>query len=203
LGVELENYELTADDLVAVGLLFEWRVLHKMYSQGVFPWPHPDEPSLWFSPQRRGILFFDELHVPKRLKRSMKKDYHFTINKNFEAVIRACAKQPRKGQNGTWIIDEMIPAYAASLECWNGDKLIGGIYGVKIGRYFSAESMFGRETNVSKLCLLHLVEYLRAEKLEWMDIQMVTSVTHQFGGRYVDKKEFIRMLAKAVKYSAK
>ncbi|MGE3973218.1 MAG: leucyl/phenylalanyl-tRNA--protein transferase [Bdellovibrionales bacterium] len=208
----MEEYEYSARDIAYIGLPFNAPTLLKMYSQGIFPWPHEDEPSLWFAPQKRGILSFDELHIPSSLIKKIKKqNFTFSCNQNFEAVMRACAERSRKNQSGTWIIEELIPAYcelqkkgyALSLECWRDQELIGGIYGVWIQNYFSAESMFGLESDVSKLCLLKLISLLQWSGSEWLDIQMVTSVTHQFGGRYVSKKDFTRMLLQALKSSPK
>ena len=174
------------------------------YSQGIFPWPDPAYPMLWFSPPERGVLDFDLLHVPKSLQRLQRKGiYEFTVDRAFKDVITHCAQKPRPGQKGTWILPEMISAYtelfqqgyATSLEAWRNGTLVGGIYGVKIGGYVSAESMFGHEANVSKLCLVEWVSVLSRQGYSFLDIQMVTSVTKQFGGRLISRDEFLSRIS--------
>lgn len=160
-------------------------------------------PLLWFCPDPRGILEFKSLHVPRSLTKEMKKEkYTFTVNKAFSKVIAGCAKAPRRDGAGTWITPEMKRAYsemhkagfAHSLEAWLNDELVGGIYGVMVAGHFSAESMFGLKSNVSKMCFVKLVEHLKSLGLEWMDIQMVTSVSGALGGREISRKEFLKKL---------
>lgn len=180
--------------------------LLEAYSHGIFPWPHEDLPTLWFSPEERGILDFKDFKVPRSLTKFLKKvQWTATLDQDFDRVIEACARQTRPGQHGTWINRKIIKAYqdfhkagyAHSLEVWDGERLIGGLYGVYVGGLFCGESMFHLEPNASKFAVLKLVEFLKSEGFEWMDIQMVTPVLEQFGGRYVRRRDFLRRLESA------
>jgi leucyl/phenylalanyl-tRNA--protein transferase len=191
--------------LVAVDGRVDADSLYKAYSHGIFPWPHGDQEELWFSPIWRGVIDFDRFHVSRSLARALKKcDYEFTIDRAFREVMRNCAEAPRAGQTGTWITDSLLDAYAElhrrghahSLEAWRGEELIAGIYGVFAGGSFSAESMFGRESNSSKMCLVRLVEWLKARGLSFLDVQMMTPVTKSFGARYIRRLEFLKRLEK-------
>jgi leucyl/phenylalanyl-tRNA--protein transferase len=189
------------DGLLCFGGRLDVPTLVDAYSHGIFPWPSSDRtPVPWFSPPMRGILRFEELHVQRRLAqfiRNMK--WTTTVNQNFAGVIRGCASQKRRG--GTWITQGMIDAYvklheagfALSVEVWDVERLVGGIYGVLCGGVFSAESMFHAEDNASKVALVRLVEHLQSLGHAWMDIQMVTETTEKFGAREVGREEFQRM----------
>lgn len=175
------------------------------YSHGIFPWPQKNLPLIWFSIPRRGILDFSKLHISKRLRRYLSSwKGEFRMDTCFGDVIKACAQQIRSDQNDTWILPEMIEAYinlyragyAHCVEAWESGELVGGIYGVFIANVFSAESMFYRRSNSSKLCLLFLVEHLKKIGLDWMDIQVLTSITEQLGGEYIPREEFLERLEK-------
>ncbi|NUM89337.1 MAG: leucyl/phenylalanyl-tRNA--protein transferase, partial [Bdellovibrionales bacterium] len=193
-----------SDGLIYIGGNLSVETLLKAYRSGIFPWPlEPAYPLFWFCPEPRGILEFHELHAPRSLEKLDKKSiYRFTYNRRFRDVMEACARQKRPGQEGTWILPSMIPAYerlhqegwAHSIECWRGDDLVGGLYGVGVDGVFSGESMFHGEPNTSKLCLLHMARKLRGLGMEWMDIQMVTPVTESLGGKYVPRREFLTKL---------
>lgn len=192
-----------AEGLVAVGGVPDVGTLYHAYRRGIFPWPQEGVPMLWFCPEERGVLFFDELHVPRRLKASLKDPgLHFSMNRAFAEVIHACRHQVRPGQPGTWILPEIEQAYvrfhragfAHSFEAWRGDVLVGGLYGVLVEGVFSGESMFHTETDASKKAFLHAVDFLKNEGLEWMDTQMVTPVVASFGGRLIPKAEYLRLL---------
>lgn len=192
------------EGVVALGRDLKVETLVDAYSHGIFPWPHPGYPMLWFCPAERGIIEFKDVHVPASLQKFMRKmNWTFTLNKDFGAVIRACQEQVRPGQNGTWISPRMIKAYedlhragiAISGEVWDGEELVGGIYGVWLNGIFSGESMFFRKSNASKVALLKMIDWLRGQGVNWIDIQMLTTVTEQLGGRYVSRKEFLMMLA--------
>lgn len=195
------------DDLVAIGGALNLSNLVEAYSRGIFPWPQEGLPLLWFSPQKRGVLFFEEFHLPQSLQKFIKKQkgkYQVSVNQDFKQVMLECQLQKRKGQAGTWILDEMIPAYvqlhekglALSVEIWRDEVLVGGIYGVLINNVFSGESMFHKETNMSKLALMHLIEELKRRSLNWMDIQMVTPLLENFGGRYIPRSEYLKLIKK-------
>lgn len=198
---------MNENDLVAVGGELTVESLKLAYSNGIFPWPQEGLPMLWFSPDPRGILDFSEFHIPMSLKKFARKNpqLKFTWDQAFAEVIEQCALQKRPGQSGTWILPEMKAAYvelhqeglAHSLECWDGSQLVGGIYGVQIGGVFSGESMFYLKPNISKMCFWKLVDKLRAEGQQWMDIQMVTPVTEAFGGKYISRAEFKKKMGLA------
>ncbi len=198
-----QTYE---DGLLAVGGTLDVATLFEAYKRGIFPWPQVGYPMLWFSPEKRGVIDFSDLHIPRSLEKlQKKKEYVFTINQNFEQVIEACQTQPRKNQHGTWIVPELKTAYlkfhqagyAHSVECWKGSTLVGGIYGVFVEGVFSGESMFHLLPNVSKLAFLYLMQHLQNRGLDWMDIQMVTPVTENLGGKYILREEFLKRVQKS------
>ena len=180
--------------------------LLEAYSFGIFPWPHEDLPTIWFCPKDRGVLDFADFHIPKSLEKvHRKKTFHCTFNQRFNEVIEACAKIPRPHQTGTWITPKLVDAYKAfhkagyaqSVECWLGDRLVGGLYGVYVAGVFSGESMFHWEDNASKICLVELIAALKANGIEWMDIQMVTPVLEGMGGKYISRKDYLARVEKA------
>lgn len=195
----------TEDGIVAVGGKMSIDNLVEAYSQGIFPWPQKGYPLLWFCPHERGIINFEKFHVSKSLKKVVKKNkWIVTWDKAFLGVIQNCADSLRPGQPGTWITEELIRAYLAfhkagyahSLEVWEDEDLVGGIYGVFVKNIFSAESMFYKKTNASKFALCKLVEKLKLAGLTWMDIQMLTSITEMFGGEYISQNDFLCKLKK-------
>ncbi len=205
------------DGLLVYGGDLSVETLLDSYSHGIFPWPQEGYPLLWFSPLRRGVIDFAEVHWPKRLLREIRtQPKKITFNQDFAQVIRACSQVIRTGDGSggggggggpsTWILPEMEASYldlhhaghAHSVECWNSaGELVGGLYGVYIAGVFSGESMFHKESNAGKFCLYALVERLLQCGLEWMDIQMVTGVLEAFGGKYIDRGEFQDRLLKA------
>lgn len=200
--------------LVAVGGDLSPELLLEAYGKGLFPWPQEGYPMLWFCPDNRGILNFADFKIPQRLQRSCKnyaKKIEITRNENFEFVIRACAKQKRAGQNGTWINDEMIEAYlelskmdvAQSWEVWSEGEIVGGGYGVLVRGIFSGESLFHHQTDMSKLALIKMVEDLKALGLDWMDTQMVTPLLASFGAIEIPKLDYLKRLKADQKPSQK
>jgi leucyl/phenylalanyl-tRNA--protein transferase len=201
-AIEFPNpREATEEGLIAVGGTLDTPTLLAAYGKGIFPWPQEGYPMLWFSPDPRGVLDFQDLHVPDSLLKFAKKNSHwkFTINQAFADVIGQCRLQKRPGQDGTWILPEIQKAYidlhkaghAISLEAWDSGDLVGGIYGVLQNGLFSGESMFYKAPNASKMCLWKMIEYLKSLGHAWMDIQMVTPVTEQLGGKYIPREEFL------------
>ncbi len=197
--------ESSPEGLVAVGGHMNAETLMAAYAKGIFPWPQEGVPWLWFSPDPRGVLDFADLHLSKSLKKLQRHStdvWRVSVNEAFEHVMRECQMKPRPGQPGTWIMPEMIPAYgqlfneghALSVECWRGEQLVGGIYGVLSEQYFSAESMFYHETGASKVALLHLIGELKRREHAWMDMQMVTSVVEALGGKYIPREEFLKRI---------
>jgi leucyl/phenylalanyl-tRNA--protein transferase len=206
----IENFpdprEATPEGIVAVGGRPAPELLAEAYERGIFPWPVEGYPLLWFSPPERGILVFDELHVPRSLAREHRRTrLRFTLDNAFERVIRACASVERAHEQGTWITEEMIRGYcefhlrgrAHSVEAWEEDELVGGLYGVDAGGAFAGESMFHLRPNASKLALLFLIEHLRTRGLDWLDIQVLTPHTEALGARLVTRDEFLERLARA------
>lgn len=179
------------------------------YRHGIFPWPegNADNPIPWVCPPRRAILDFADLHVPKSLRKLHQKSVHLrrTVDAAFEAVIAACAAAPRRGQAGTWIIPPMVAAYTElhrrgavhSVELWDGSDLVAGLYGVAVAGVFCGESMFTRIDGGSKLCVLHLIDHLRARGATWIDLQQLTPHFALLGAREIPRAEFLRRLAAA------
>lgn len=194
----------TEDGLVAVGGDLEVDTLVEAYHQGIFPWPISlDFPLAWFSPNPRGILMVDEIHLSKSFQKFLKKNtFQVTFNQAFDEVIRQCARTYRKGQPSTWITPDIINGYeklfkkelAYSVEVWDQKELVAGLYGVSMGDFVSGESMFTKEDNASKFALYSLLLRLKDKGIHWLDTQMVTSVVEGFGGKYVTRVEFLEML---------
>jgi len=196
--------DATEDGLVAIGGDLELDTLIAAYTRGIFPWPISlDFPLAWFSPDPRGILDFDELHISKSFEKFLKKNpYTVKFNTSFKEVIKGCAVAPRKGQASTWITPEIIQGYerlfenekAYCVEVWLEKKLVAGLYGVVMGDFCSGESMFTKLPNASKLALYSLVKHLEAKGIKWLDTQMVTPVVEQFGGKYIPRNKFLHRL---------
>jgi leucyl/phenylalanyl-tRNA--protein transferase len=176
------------------------------YKSGIFPWPHKNLPLLWFSPIERGVMDLKKFKVPKSVVKEMrKKKFEISFDRKFAQVMENCGTQVRAGQPGTWITPAMKAAYhelfklghAHSVECWRGDELVGGLYGVFINGVFSGESMYFHESGASKACLIALADRLIRGGHEWFDIQMVTSVLELFGGEYWPREKYLNRLEKA------
>ncbi|HXQ24063.1 MAG TPA: leucyl/phenylalanyl-tRNA--protein transferase [Candidatus Acidoferrales bacterium] len=191
------------EGIVAVGGDLHPQSLLLAYRQGIFPWPVPGLPLLWFCPPERGILELSALHIPRSLRRARRQTtFRFTIDGAFPAVIRACAGAPRPGQDGTWITPQIIAAYvhlhrlhiAHSVEVWDEQRLVGGLYGVDVDGAFAAESMFHEAPNASKLALLHLADHLRAAGLDWIDIQVLTPHLARLGATAISRDAFLDKL---------
>ncbi len=190
--------------LLAVGGDLEVPSLKLAYSQGIFPWPHDEgAPLTWYSPDPRGILEYQDLHISQSLKKVLRRqEFTVTFNQNFEEVIKTCAETPRPGQDGTWLTKAMQSAYidlfyvgfAYSVEVWKDQKLAGGLYGVRFPHFASAESMFYKVSNASKVAIVHLMQKLHQEGLDWVDIQMVTPITKSLGGRNIRRGIFLELL---------
>ena len=197
------------NDIVAVGLDLKPKTLIHAYQNGVFPWPTPGLPLLWYCPQRRAVVNFKTLHVSKRLKQYLKKSkWTFTYDEAFSQVMDACCE---RGEEGTWITDEMKSAYtelhqmgyAHSVEVWNENhELVGGLYGVDVAGYFAGESMFHREDHASKAALLFIIELQKEVGRQWMDIQVLTPHMEQLGAVEITRNQFIKRI-KATKEALK
>lgn len=192
------------DGLVALGVPVTIANLRAAYPRGIFPWPFDARaPIPWVCPPRRAVLEFDRLSVPKTLRQARRRStFTYSIDRAFERVIGECTIAKRPGQDGTWIIPAMHTAYIAlhreggahSVEVWDGDALVGGLYGVNSGGVFTGESMFHRADNASKLALLHLVDHLAARDARWIDIQQLTPHMAVLGARELSRDEFLLKL---------
>jgi len=175
------------------------------YRQGIFPWFSEGEPIIWWSPDPRMVLFPDKLHVSKSLQRLVAgKRFQVTFDQCFSEVIRQCAKAPRNDQPGTWITKEMMTAYgrlhekghAHSVEVWQQDQLVGGLYGVTVGACFCGESMFSQVSNASKVALVHLVKRLQQQQFQLIDCQMHTPHLESLGAELLPRSQYIELLRK-------
>jgi len=173
------------------------------YRQGIFPWYSAGQPILWWSPDPRMVLVPGEFRISRSLRRTLRRGaYRIRLDSNFPAVIRACASTRRKGQSGTWITTAMQSAYcglyelgyAHSVETWVDETLVGGIYGLAIGRMFYGESMFSHAANASKIALAHLARHLAARGYGLIDCQMNTPHLASHGGREIPRHDFIARL---------
>ena len=172
------------------------------YQSGIFPW-YEGEHILWWSPDPRFVLFPNELKISKSIKPLLKRDeFDFTINKAFKEVILNCKKIYRPGQDGTWITDEVVRAYttmyelgyAHSAEVWKDKKLIGGFYGIKLGKIFFGESMFSLVSNASKYAFISYVKQLKKEGVQLIDCQVYTEHLESLGARMIPRTEFLKTL---------
>ena len=190
------------DGLLAIGGDLSINRLILAYRSGIFPW-YEGEHILWWCPDPRFVLFPEELVISKSMKAIIKKNtFSFTINQAFAEVIGNCKGIPRKDQDSTWITDEVKSAYTAlhkkgiahSGEAWLDGKLVGGLYGVRIGNIFFGESMFSHVSNASKFAFISYVEKLKKEGVKLIDCQVYTEHLESLGGRMIPRKKFIELL---------
>jgi leucyl/phenylalanyl-tRNA--protein transferase len=198
------RYADTNEGILAVGGDLTPESLLEAYQHGIFPWPIDDYPLTWFCPEERAILDFADLHLPRSLIKARKRSQlHFTIDRAFPAVIHYCSTVPRSGQDGTWITPAMLNAYcefhkrgyAHSVEAWEGDLLVGAVYGVDSGGVFTGESMFHSQPYASKLALLFLIDHLKERGSDWIDIQVMTPHMEALGAKLIDRVDFLDRLA--------
>ena len=189
--------------LLAIGGDLTPQRLLLAYSQGIFPWYNEGEPILWWSPMPRCVLLPGDFHLSRSLRKLLRRgEYRVTIDQSFAAVIRACATSGERGLVGTWISTEMIAAYdelfalgfCHSVEVWTGEELVGGLYGVSLGRCFFGESMFHRHTDASKIALYALSETLFSCNFVMIDMQLATPHLLSLGGRLLDRGAFELLL---------
>jgi len=191
------------DGILAVGGDLSIKRLLYAYSIGLFPWFNPTDPILWWSPDPRFVLFPEELKISKSMRSYFnQKKFTVTFDTRFEEVIRTCSTHKRRGQGGTWISKEMINAYcdlhkagwAHSVEVWKGEELVGGLYGVAIGKVFFGESMFTKVSNASKFALISLVKTLKKQNFNLIDCQQPTNHLGSLGARSIRRHEFLELL---------
>jgi leucyl/phenylalanyl-tRNA--protein transferase len=198
------------EGLLAVGGDLSRERLLLAYRMGIFPWYSRYEPILWWSPDPRLVLYPGELRVSRSLQKTIKKGlFRVTLDQAFEAVITACAQSRTSADEGTWIVEEMIDAYcnlhesgfAHSVEAWREDELVGGLYGVSLGRCFFGESMFTHISNASKVAFVALVKHLQALNFYLIDCQVTTPHLLKFGAREIPRARYLNELDKSLKPS--
>ncbi|MDR4514081.1 leucyl/phenylalanyl-tRNA--protein transferase [Nitrosomonas sp.] len=198
----LEEALLEPNGLLAVGGDLSPKRLINAYENGIFPWFNKDEPALWWSPDPRMVLFPNELKVSRSLRKSIKKNnYHVRCDSHFSEVMLACA-EPRRNQAGTWIHPDMVSAYTAlheiglahSVETWIDGKLVGGLYGLAMGKVFFGESMFSRAPDASKIAFVYLVRHLIQWNYILIDCQVRTAHLASLGAREISRAEFSQIL---------
>lgn len=194
--------------IIAVGGNLSPGMLLSAYEQGIFPWYGPDDPIVWQSPDPRLVIYPHTLHISESMRKILRRQvFTITFDKDFEGVIRGCAEIERPGQNGTWISEDIIKAYtelhrlgyAHSAEAWQDGKLVGGCYGLIIGRVFCGESMFARVSNASKAAFLSWAQYLFSRGCAFIDCQVTTEHLVSLGGVEISREEFLAQLAEARK----
>lgn len=202
------DYYYNARDIIGFGGDMSVENLQNAYRRGIFPWHIDGLPLPWFCPARRAVLEFSELHIPRTLRKEWQKtNFTFTIDKDFRAVIENCAKVKRSDGGGTWITQDFVRAYsefhaaddAHSVEVWENENLVGGLYGVDAGGVFCGESMFHLAPNASKLALLFLIERLKTRGATWIDIQVMTPHFKVLGAKEIDRAKFLDKLEETQK----
>jgi leucyl/phenylalanyl-tRNA---protein transferase len=196
--------EALPEGLLAVGGDLSVERLLLAYHSGIFPWYSQDEPPMWWSPDPRFVLYPDELKVSKSMRQLMKRgSFQFKTDTAFEEVIYQCSRVPRPGQPGTWISEEVREAYismykqgyAHSAEAWCNGELVGGLYGVLLGKVFFGESMFSLMSNASKYAFINWVEVLKELGVALIDCQVHTAHLESLGARMISRKKFIDIIS--------
>lgn len=197
--------EADRDGILAVGGDLSPERLLLAYQSGIFPWFDSDDPILWWAPHQRMVLFPDELVVSKSMRSILRKEiFTVTFNKDFRGVISNCSQIRRNGQRGTWITSEMIEAYvklhelgfAKSVEVWQNNELVGGLYGIDLGHVFCGESMFSKVSNASKVAFITLVENLKIRKYKLIDCQVHNDHLESLGAREIERAEFMKIFTR-------
>jgi leucyl/phenylalanyl-tRNA---protein transferase len=192
------------DGLLAAGGDLSPERLLNAYQHGIFPWFNEGEPILWWSPDPRCVLYPEKLKISRSLRKTLKKDlFEIKMDTAFARVLKSCAA-PRTQQEGTWITYHMFKAYmkmhelgyAHSIECWQDNELVGGLYGIAIGQVFFGESMFSKKTDASKVALVHLCEYLKQNNFKLIDSQVHTSHMESMGAEMINRNDFEKLVKK-------
>lgn len=195
--------EASYDGILAVGGDLSVKRLLLAYQNGIFPWFNEDEPILWWAPSERMVVNPNDYKVSKSLRNILNRNiFTVTINKNFKEVITHCQQSERKGQEGTWITDDIIEAYtqlheigkAMSFEVWQNNELVGGLYGIDLGHVFCGESMFSNVPNASKVAFVKLVEYLTERNYKLLDCQLHNDHLEKLGAFEISRETFMKVL---------
>jgi len=198
--------EAMEDGLLAMGGDISVDRLLLAYKRGIFPWYDGDTP-LWWCPDPRFVLYPEELKISKSMEAVIKKGtFDFTTNNSFAEVIRSCKDLQRKGQDGTWITDELEAAFielhklgfAHSAEAWLDGELVGGLYGIRMGKLFFGESMFSKHSNASKFAFIQYVQKLKKENVFLVDCQVYTAHLESLGARMIPREDFTAILKKYI-----
>ena len=213
-GAPFPPVETALDDpngLLAASEELDPERLKDAYRHGIFPWYSEGQPVLWWSPDPRFVLFVDEFRIARSLRKVVaRQQFEIRVDTAFRLTVAGCAVTPRRGQDGTWITPAVVDAYSAlhdegfahSVEAWREGRLVGGLYGVSMGRMFFGESMFARETDASKVALAHLMAIARARQIPLVDCQQETGHLASLGARPIPRAEFARRVATLVNCAA-
>ncbi|MFD2908924.1 leucyl/phenylalanyl-tRNA--protein transferase [Flavobacterium ardleyense] len=191
------------EGIVAVGGDLSPERLLLAYNSGIFPWFEDDEPILWWSPPERMVLFFEDLKISKSMRNLiLKQKYKVTFNTAFREVVLNCKKIARNDQAGTWITDNMVEAYcklhelgtAKSVEVWENDELVGGLYGIDLGHIFCGESMFSKVSNASKIAFIALAKQLEFANYKLLDCQVYNPHLESLGCVEIEREDFLEIL---------
>lgn len=197
-----------SDGLLCVGGDLSVDRLVLAYQNGIFPWFSQADPILWWSPDPRLVLFPDHIHISKSLRKAIKKKgYEIRVDTDFAQTIEACSKPRPNDETGTWIVEEMIDAYtllhhhgiAHSIETWDKNRLIGGLYGISLGNCFFGESMFSKEKDASKMALVALAKYLISHHFDLIDCQVTTHHLKSMGAMEITRRDFLDIISTSVK----
>jgi leucyl/phenylalanyl-tRNA---protein transferase len=200
--------EANADGILAIGGDLSPERLQLAYSSGIFPWFEEEQPIIWWSPNPRMVLFLEDLAVSKSMRNILNRNiFKVTFNQDFRAVISHCQQVKRDGQTGTWITNDMIEAYcklhelgiAKSVEVWQDDQLVGGLYGVDLGHVFCGESMFSLVSNASKVAFIALVNHLKINNYRLLDCQVYNDHLASLGCVEIEREDFMKILKGEIK----
>jgi len=193
----------SAEGILAFGGDLSSNRLLLAYESGVFPWFEEDQPIIWWAPNPRMVLFFDELKISKSMRTILNRNsFQITFNQEFRAVITSCQQSKREGQTGTWITNDMIEAYcnlhelgiAKSVEVWQNEELVGGLYGIDLGHIFCGESMFSKVSNASKVAFITLAKELQSKNYQLLDCQVYNEHLDSLGCREISREQFMTIL---------
>lgn len=195
--------QASPEGIVAIGGDLSPERLILAYRSGIFPWFEDDEPILWWSPPERMVLFFEDLKISKSMRNILNRStFRITFNTAFREVITNCRNIKRDGQPGTWITNDMTEAYcrlhelgyAKSVEVWQGEELVGGLYGIDLGHIFCGESMFSKVSNASKVAFIALAKYLEQENYRVLDCQVHNNHLESLGATEILREDFLEIL---------
>ena len=195
--------QANAEGILAIGGDLSSERLLLAYNNGIFPWFEDKQPIIWWAPNPRMVLFLDEIIVSKSMRNILNRNsFKITFNQTFRDVISNCQKIKRQGQNGTWITNDMTEAYcklnemgfAKSVEVWQNDELVGGLYGIDLGHIFCGESMFSKVSNASKVAFITLVNQLKTANYKLLDCQVYNEHLESLGCREINRDEFMEIL---------